>query len=474
MVKISIKRNQGLSWIWKRVLQCLQSITKTVLRFLHWIKIQLTRSKPILPAPLPTPPVTGGLDRDDSFDEYAQKIAGMDDVVVNLGLHKRISASHKYMYEMGRRDGALGVSLTNLADIASATAQEIFRHIYVIIKGSLAAMLAEKDTRQGIMDYDDTCHQRDLAYYDYVKYQYRFFPRNYSWILFFFYTFIAIALIIADIPLALKLIQEGFNLSGSTEEAKTFPYLFSDGKFWQIIALNWETVTTAAGISLCTVYIKIFYDDFIGTPYANKMMTFKRFVEDNKLQSNILTDEDMYDSINRENRYKRIWKMGLAGFTVLAIVVLALFRLEVAKEADAFDSSFISGAAFVMITLLFPVIGGICLSHALTNAQNMIRLHGAQHKCTRSRKVYLTAVAQYTIAQKRYEDMVAAEQRLCDEDRMVNEYQGYLIAFYKRGFSTGGMQPEKYTRGEDFYSKILEWRNIAVSRNINHHISKLN
>jgi hypothetical protein len=474
MTTIKSTSIKGLSAIKNALLYYLRWIARTFLRIPNRINMLLKPAKRVSPAVSPDREAVNDLDRDDSFDEYAQHIAGMDDVLIRLGLHKRISASHKYMYEMGRRDGALGVSLTNLADIARATAQEIFRHIYIIIKGSLAAMLAEKDTRKGIMEYEDGYHQRDLAYYDYVKYQYRFFPRSYSWGLFVFYLVVAIALIIADIPPALKLIQEGFNLSESSDPDMTFPHLFSEGNFWKIIALNWETVTTAVGIAFCTVYIKIFYDDFIGTPYASNMMTFKRFVEENQLSSTVLTDANMYDDIRRESRNKRIWKMALAIFTVLSIIVLALFRLEVAKKAESFDASFISGAAFVMVTLLFPVIGGICLSHALTNAQNRIRLHGARHKCTRSRKTYLAAVAEYTITQKRYEDLAAAEQRLCDEERMVNEYVQYLVAFYRRGFSTGGMQPEKYTRGEDFYTKILEWRNTAVSRNINHHISKLN
>lgn len=413
------------------------------------------------------------LDNDDSYNEYHAKVGELNDVVVKLGLHQRISATHKYMYEMGRRDGALGVSLTNLADLAKATAQEMFRHIYVILKGSLAALKAEQDTRGSIMQYDDISHQRDQSYYDYVQYQYRFFPRNYSWFLFGFYLFIGLALILADMPLALKLIQQGFNIAGGGAKDETIPHLFT-GNFWRIVALNWETFTTATGISLCTVYIKIFYDEFIGTPYANKTMTFRRFAQENNLKSTEQEAETMQGDIKKEYRYKRSWKTGLAIFTVAAIVILAFFRLQTAHKNGDFDLSFASGAAFVIITVLFPIIGGICLSHALTNFQNMVRLRHARRKCGKSRQQYLKAVEAYTLVQKKYEDLLATSERLCDEDRMVSEYEDYLIAFYRRGFSTGGMQPEKYNKGEDFFSKILEWRNMAISQNINHHISKLN
>jgi hypothetical protein len=182
----------------------------------------------------------------------------------------------------------------------------------------------------------------------------------------------------------------------------------------------------------------------------------------------------MQGDIRKEYRYKRNWKTGLAIFTVAAIVVLAFFRLQTAHKNEDFDLSFASGAAFVIITILFPIIGGICLSHALTNFQNMVRLRRARRKCGKSRQEYLQAVEAYILIQKKYEDLMATSERLCDEDRMVAEYEDYLLAFYRRGFSTGGMQPEKYIKGEDFYSKIMEWRNVAVSRKINHHISKLN
>jgi hypothetical protein len=420
-----------------------------------------------------TDATNNNLDNDDSYVEYNAKIGELNDVMVNLGLHQRISATQKYMYEMGRRDGALGVALKNLAEIARATAQEMFRHIYVILQGSLAALEAEKKTRHKIMEYDDLCHQRDQAYHDYVQYQYRFFPRTYSWFLFGFYLFIGLALILADMPLALKLIQDGFNIAGGGTDSQSIPHLFI-GNFWEIVALNWETFTTAMGISLCTVYIKIFYDEFIGTPYANKTMTFRRFTQENNLNNSEQETEAMQQDIKKEYGYKRAWKTGLAFFTVAAIVVLALFRLQTAYQSGNFELSFASGAAFVIITVLFPIIGGICLSHALTNFQNMVRLQRARRKCAQSRKEYLSAMEAYTLVQKKYEDLWATSERLCEEDRMVEEYQDYLKAFYIRGFSTGGMQPEKYIKGEDFYSKVMEWRNMAISRKINHHISGIN
>jgi hypothetical protein len=411
----------------------------------------------------PTSEATPNLDDDDSYDEYSQKVSGLDDIVVKLGVHKRISASHKYMYEMGRRDGSLGVSL-NITDIAKATAQSMFRHIFVILKGKLGSLGAQLQSEKNIMDVEENSYKREQAYYDYMKYQYRFFPRNYSFLLFIIYLLVAIALILADMPLALKLIQKGFDIEGPG-----FGELFEHGKFWSTIAANWETAITAIGIALCTVYIKIYYDEFVGTPYANRLMSFKKFLEENGIELH----EETQKNIHREAIIKTIIKTLLVVVTVVCIIILARFRYQT-SALDGSPMTSLTGWAFLGITLLFPLIGGVCLSYALNNLQNRVRLIRAKHNCRRRLGVLRTRVQEYTQAKTNYEDLDAAAARLGDEIRMVEEYKHYLVAFYERGYAIGAMQPEKYAKGEEFYTKILEWRNIAISRRINHSINKLN
>jgi hypothetical protein len=412
----------------------------------------------------PLPPISAAnLDDDDSYDDYSQKVSGLDDVVVKLGVHKRISASHKYMYEMGRRDGSLGVRL-DITDIARATAQSMFRHIFVILKGKLGSLGAQLKSEEEIMNVEEKSYKREQAYYDYMKYQYRFFPRNYSFLLFIIYLVVAIALVLADMPLALKLIQKGFDIEGPG-----FGELFEPGKFWSTIAANWETAITAVGIALCTVYIKIYYDEFVGTPYANRLMSFKKFLEENGIELH----EETQRKINREAVIKTVIKTLLVLITIVCIVVLARFRYQTSAQEGS-PMTPLTGWAFLGITLLFPLIGGVCLSYALNNLQNRVRLIRAKHNCKRRLRVLRVRVTEYMYAKTNYEDMDAAAARLGDETRMVEEYKNYLIAFYERGYAIGAMQPDKYAKGEEFYTKILEWRNIAISRRINHSINKLN
>ncbi|MBL7731948.1 MAG: hypothetical protein JNM88_12275 [Chitinophagaceae bacterium] len=409
------------------------------------------------------------LDNEKFYDEYSEKVRGFDDIHVKMGLHDRISASQKYMYEMGRRDGSLGVQLFNLPDIAMASAQELFRHVYVIVKGKLASLRSVLNAKTRIKENDEALYKREQVYNNYTKFQYRFFPRAHSLWLCFIYFIVALILIMADIPFALTLIQKGLGLSTGPEKY-SFPQLFMNNKLQNVLAYSWETVITALGVAMCTIYIKIYYDEFIGTPYANRLMVFRRFIEENGFQNT----KELEEEINKEKKAKDRWKTGIFFFTILSILMLALFRYSIIVKHSLIDVTSLTRVALVTISMLFPVIGGICLSYALTNFQNLRRMKKSDISYDKSRKKWQRAEEEVTIIEKDYNDIAAAYSSLENEDDVTKAYAEYLLAFYQRGYAIGGMQPDKYIRGEDFFTKVMEWRNIAISRKINKHINTLN
>jgi hypothetical protein len=444
------------------------NIKKKIDQAANWLK-EKVRRKPATTTPANTTATKKvELDEDEYHDVYLKKLSGLDDVVVKLKLYERLGASLKYFYEMGRRDGALGIRLQKINNLAKSNAKEIFEHIYVVLNGKLAALQAEFDAVTDMKKNDEKSYKNEQAYYDYVKYQYRFFPRSHSILLFFLYAIVAFALILADIPLAIGLIREGFNLPGGEDLAALFR-----GDFWKTIGDSWEICLTSLGISLCTIYIKIYYDEFVGTPFASRFMTFRQFLAENDINAS----EDIV-AVNKEHRRKVLWKTLFFFFTLLSILALALFRLSTAAKMKAagsggFEIDFFSGSAFVFITILFPLIGGICLSYALNNLQNRTRLWRARIQNKIARKRWLRTIGTATVVERNYNDMVAAHKRLSDETNQVKEYEMYLLASYERGYAIGGMQPQKYVQGEDFFTKIYEWRNLAISRKINHHICHL-
>jgi hypothetical protein len=192
------------------------------------------------------------------------------------------------------------------------------------------------------------------------------------------------------------------------------------------------------------------------------------------MEENGFVPTETGEDVNREHKRKGYIKTGLVIITMLAILLIAMFRLQTVAKNGEFDINFFTVGAFIAITMLFPVMGGICLSYSLNNLQNLTRLSKARKKCLVYRNSLQASIKQFSDLKKEYEDVNAAAEQFNNEEKVVEEYKNYLIAFYGRGYAIGGMQPEKYSKGEDFYSKILEWRNVAISAKINHHIAKTN
>lgn len=364
-------------------------------------------------------------------------ISELNDVMMQLGLHRYITTAYKYMYEMGRRNASLGVLLNNVSDVARRTAQEMFQHVYMMLKESLAAALTEKRTRLRIMEDDKQNHQRYRAYYDYVQRQYLSFPRSYSWFLCICYFFIGFALLFIAMPLLLILVQQGFNITGSVGNDKILAELLT-APFWEIINLNREQVVTGVGIATCIAYLLIFYDDFIAAPRINKTVTFKRFVQQNNLVANLPESKRAPQGIKQNYCYKQWIQIGLAILTAIAIMVLTFFRFQTAYPSNDEGFTFVNGILLVVGIVFFPVISGLCLAYSLGILRNIVRLARVDYHCIRLRTKHLYSVEAYVVAQKKYEDLFAGSLYLGEEANMIGGYHNALLAFYQRGFGTDG------------------------------------
>lgn len=396
-------------------------------------------------------------DGDTFDDDYSEKLNGLDDIVAGLGVHRRMTASNRQLFNMGKRDGAAGIR-TDIGNIARCTARLMFQQLFVLVKGRLGALDAQLQSEKNIMEVEEKLYRNEQAYHDYITYQYRFFPRNYSFLLAGIYFVVAFLLIVADLPLALKLIQKGFDIEGPG-----FGDLFVQGEFWSTLAANWETGITALGIALCTVYIKIFYDEYVGTPYGNKLMSNKKFIDENGFQHD---DEEMSRQVSQESKGKFAVKVLLVTATIVCIVILALFRNET-NTPDQGPPKMYAMMAFLAITILFPVIGGVCLSYSLNNLQNRLRLIRAKRICEKRLQRLKEKVQQYTLTKSNHEDLAAAVERLGNEQEMIEEYKDYLLAYYRRGYALGAQQPDNHVKEQDFFNRVEHWRNLLLSKAIN-------
>jgi hypothetical protein len=202
------------------------------------------------------------------------------------------------------------------------------------------------------------------------------------------YGFFSVALVLADIPLALELTRIGFNLKSDPQNpiSNLFQYGSDEGflfNFLKVLTVNWEVVLFAVGIAFCTIYIKVYYDDFIGSPLENLIKkspespkeSYEELQEEvyqsnsEKYENNGKPEDDKptADKIGAvRSRFNRLWWIRFVIKTLVllilftAILILGYFRYSVVVTQQKSEIKGISPTVifftYTILTLLFPII----------------------------------------------------------------------------------------------------------------------
>src|SRR6201988_4165057 len=207
----------------------------------------------------------------DSFSGFFGNLAKNFEEITHL---QQFINMGEWFRESGYYAGQWGVRED---DVAGSAAMQV---------GIAKNMIEEKsqsnkrrlDSQVAILETIKENAERDYetknAYYEKINRAYQYNHKHFSWLLGAIYGFFALVLVLADIPLALGLTKRGFDLKADLESpiSDLFAYGTAEG-FWlhlfKVLTVNWEVVLFATGIAFCTIYIKIFYDDFIGVPLEN-------------------------------------------------------------------------------------------------------------------------------------------------------------------------------------------------------------
>ncbi len=268
------------------------------------------------------------------------------------------------------------------------------------------------------------------------------------------YLIAAVILVAADYPLALKLTQDGFQL-----------------KEW------WATPLMSLGLALSTLYIKIFYDEFVGSS-AEQSVT--RFSEISGVEG-----EDQLRTVKRSWWGKSAVKVLILAVSFSTIIVLGFFRFQVyepglkdiIKDPNDYANyvNSLTKAAFILITLLFPLIGGVCASLGFDRLQNSREDKTIGEKCKQKELAQLKASKDLEEAKKKRAVSVnflkwcgesigdetepsGAEDTVSD---FLNDYTLYFIACYIHGYERGTTRNNLH---QDMFSKATEFRKRMVAQ----------
>lgn len=401
-------------------------------------------------------------------------------------------------WQGGWQDGRIGQIKTQIGEIAHACAVFKQDEIKSAYEARLAQLETEIELKKKIYKNAETDYETSDKYHKSINKKYRKNPRKFSKSVAVIYLVFAILLTFADIPLALKLTQTGFDLD--LGENFRIQQLFENP--WGVFKENWEVFILAFGVALCTISIKIFYDEFIEKPLELTITEFKNL-------RGVKTPEEV-QKIKRVHLYRLAFKILVLFLTLGTVVMLGKFRFETIEhqnrleersvgsglgfdqfsdiaEPDANGASgtdFLSVArqdssaaqdeetrktitewTFIAITILFPLIGGICASLGLNYWGNRRELNVSRKLCETFKAHYLAASKQVEETDKKKSYWRGALD-WCTGKAFVSNVQKLLLNYYDHGYQRGMLESDTSNLGKDLFAWAEALRNDLISRNI--------
>ncbi|MEL6628025.1 MAG: hypothetical protein AAFN93_18155 [Bacteroidota bacterium] len=380
------------------------------------------------------------------FSVFAQENAYFEQQSDKLpsAVEQKISGNAKAFWKLGYEDGGQGLNTQAITSMVKTQVLSIRDDLRAVLQGKVASLKIEQEVHKNIKAY----HEKQLDFknqYHKELHEYeKKYPRKFSGALGWIYGVVAVFLVAADIPLALKLTNEGFDFS--------YP---------------WEKFLLSIGIALCTIFIKIIYDDMVGSPLSAPVVRLKNW-------EGVEADEEKQKL--KEVSQTRTWiHVSILAFTLITIVVLGIFRADVMAYSAQFETTNtgtgtipiwnrpIAKITFILITILFPLIGGICASLSLDCVQNKRQLNRIEKDRSHTEASHLKQISILTEKETELENLTHLLKR-CTSDEFMEHYQSFFLDCYRHGFDRGTIQPEQFFEGNSLYSMLEALRTKIISR----------
>ena len=412
-------------------------------------------------------------------DYFANLAKGLSE---NAHLKRFIDAGASFR-KSGQYAGLWGVREPQIGDIAAMQVNLTKSRIEEDCLSAQRKLTSESEILKTIKTNAERDYQTKHAYYEKLNRAYQYNHRNFSLLLCAIYGFFAVVLVLADIPLALELTRKGFDLK--TDPNNTIQSLFSFGTpdgfvihFVKVLTSNWEVVLFATGVAFCTIYIKIFYDDFIGSPLENLIKKAPEAppadYEEYHLAYNDQTANNGAEAPQTEalknkehinQQFNRLWwlrfsvRLLVLVMVFLTILVLGYFRYSVVTSKDSVEGvpSYVTFFTYSLMTLIFPLISGICASLSLSSFHNWSERRKAGKQNSASREAVIKATDEY---RKKEEERAKTEGfiKWLATQETIDQLKNYLIRCYESGYKFGYLYTE-WTFGGDLFTRAEALRN---------------
>lgn len=333
-----------------------------------------------------------------------------------------------WFWERGIQDGDKSQVRQDMTSFAGHTADNIQKKATVELSGKRNGLQKSKHDQKAKIDSAQDAYDRTETIWKQVANHRKSNKRYYSRGLGCLYFSIALLLVVADIPLAIEVAEQGFGIPGALDPSNDISNLFTN-RFFNVIATNWQPVALSVGIALSAFYVKVFYDEFVGWPLHRKAQ--RRM--DYETGDEYGFTEKHLKMIDGDARFRRYFKILLFMYTVVTLLLIGWLRAETEVAGDDSWTLFI---LYPLLTLLLPLIGGVFASIGLSCFQN----HSLWTSACREKKEAADALRREQevhsdLVRRRDSCDVALEYFNAREFR--NQISGTFAYLYNHGYNRG-------------------------------------
>ncbi len=412
-------------------------------------------------------------------------------------------------WKLGYVDGSIGQRQMTQAFFHTQAEQVRDRYLYFLKGKSIPAKTQAEELKERFNMASKVLEQAQ-DYRNDASIRRQLYPRQYSRSLAAIYLAVAILLLLADIPLALMVTQLVFDLA-PPDKWHDITNLFFRPKddycsgfflhIWLVITGNWQVTIMTIGVALCAIYFKIFYDDFMGYSVDKSIRQFRLLSLHNRSKDSTKEENQKEENRIRNLHYFRIIiKFLILGFTLFTIIHLGRVRAATESLQDAIkdqssisveksipelgntsdqplkniDDKIVKGREdvhdkkklmFILLTILLPLIAGICFSLGMGNLHNRQESGFAE-------KLYSSKVDEHTkalTAHKEAQMHVSTYDSFigkCESDSFVKNYAISFYHCYLHGYERGIInplkQPDLYEHALKFRDRLLAMKNNEI------------
>ncbi|MGC4038715.1 MAG: hypothetical protein QM764_22315 [Chitinophagaceae bacterium] len=349
---------------------------------------------------------------------------------------------------LGEVDGTSGAKDFSFNATAVAQADDMTGQIVSFLEGragSFKLLIDDKIEEIKAEEAAESNYKEQIETIEKSKY------RDRSLAMFWFFIVFAFVMIIADIVVSLNLVNK-FGIGNAAVGAG----------IWERIR-DFDLLPFSLGIAFCTVYFKILYDDYIIGRPGEGILSVMDMRKKGVAAAFFWTDWGL----------KLAVKLLIGAGLLIMLSELSRFRMMFTFFGESSDEmrtisathpelSFILLRCFQGITIILPIISGICLSIALNIRSNRRSLKKWEEKLQKS-GVRLsglrTDLEKCTVRELQFKTHL---KDWSDKTAKIKLLSELFTANYDQGFRIG----YRSNHGSDFYTVIEERRNEIFAKQL--------